>query len=97
MTIINIFCFLEGEGDNGGNDVEAVSVDGAWSLWNSWVSGNCPVTCCMGNPLQSRLRRCDSPTPEGTGADCPGLHYELRTAPDTERCGSVDNQCPSMF
>lgn len=82
------------EGDeDGGNNNEIVFADGNWSAWNPWVSGNCPVTCCMGNPLQSRTRRCNNPAPAGGGADCPGMHYELRTAPDTERCGSMDNQC----
>ena len=84
-------------GINGITDNNVSPVDGGWSDWDPWVSGNCPVTCCTGVPLQSRIRRCDNPAPAGSGAECPGLHYELRSAPDTERCGSVDNQCPSRF
>ena len=100
FIMYTVLCVPDGEGISDGVGVstnDVAPIDGAWSTWNAWVSGNCPVTCCMGNPLQSRLRRCDSPAPAGTGADCPGLHYALRTAPDSERCGSMDNQCPSRY
>ena len=87
----------EGDEEGSVNTNEVAFADGGWSEWNPWVSGNCPVTCCMGTPLQSRTRRCNNPAPAGGGADCQGLHYALRDAPDTERCGSMDNQCPSMY
>ena len=43
-------------------------VDGRWGPWQKW--GPCSATCNDGT--QTRVRYCDSPTPQGTGLPCSG-------------------------
>ena len=41
-------------------------VNGGWSEWSDWEA--CPVSCGGGN--QTRVRKCDSPTPKVGGKHC---------------------------
>uniref|UniRef100_A0A673J0J1 Thrombospondin-1-like n=1 Tax=Sinocyclocheilus rhinocerous TaxID=307959 RepID=A0A673J0J1_9TELE len=56
--------------------------DGSWSHWSPWSS--CSVTCGAG--VITRIRLCNSPTPQMEGKDCQGEGRQ------TERCEK--SPCP---
>lgn len=60
-----------------------VKQDGNWSHWSPWSS--CSVTC--GSGVITRIRLCNSPTPQLGGQDCQGKGRQ------TEKCEK--SPCPS--
>lgn len=60
-----------------------VKQDGGWSHWSPWSS--CSVTC--GEGVITRIRLCNSPTPQMGGMDCQGEGRQ------TEICRK--SPCPS--
>lgn len=62
-----------------------VKQDGSWSHWSPWSS--CSVTCGVG--VITRIRLCNSPTPQMEGKDCQGEGRQ------TERCEK--SACPSKY
>ncbi|XP_025100019.1 SCO-spondin-like [Pomacea canaliculata] len=57
-------------------------VDGEWGSWLSWSA--CSATCGSGS--QSRMRRCDSPSPNFCGRRCPGPASEMKTCVSERDC-----------
>ncbi|XP_069124618.1 sushi, von Willebrand factor type A, EGF and pentraxin domain-containing protein 1-like [Argopecten irradians] len=51
-----------------GEFCEIAIVDGEWSVWSNWTT--CSTTC--GEGTTSRVRLCNSPTPDNGGKDCQG-------------------------
>ncbi|KAI8516969.1 hypothetical protein Bbelb_055500 [Branchiostoma belcheri] len=79
----SIKCKADGEGGPWALEVYQITdplplVDGSWSEWTSWSI--CEAECGLGN--QSRSRICDSPRPQGSGANCTG-HSEETQGCDT--------------
>ncbi|KAK7106181.1 hypothetical protein V1264_017467 [Littorina saxatilis] len=68
----------QSEGCNSQVSCSPPCVDGNWGSWQSWSS--CSATC--GTGAQSRMRRCDNPSPNFCGQRCPG------TASDQRQCNS---------
>lgn len=62
-----------------------VKQDGKWSHWSPWSS--CSVTC--GSGVITRIRLCNSPTPQMGGKECKGEGRQ------TEKCEK--SPCPSKY
>ena len=60
-------------------------VDGGWSEWQDW--GECSVSCGGGD--QSRLRKCDNPSPLHDGKDC--IEDGSKDS-ETRRCNEIKCQ-----
>ncbi|XP_069110342.1 uncharacterized protein [Argopecten irradians] len=65
---------------------EVAVVDGEWSVWSNWTT--CSTTC--GEGTTSRVRLCNSPTPDNGGRDCPGDAIEYDTC-ILENCTACTN------
>ncbi|XP_048241736.1 SCO-spondin-like [Haliotis rufescens] len=61
-------------------------VDGGFSEWGMWTSGQCSVTCGDGMTTDTRRRTCTSPLPQNGGQPCSGPTSETRTTPCTMTC-----------
>ncbi|XP_071104633.1 A disintegrin and metalloproteinase with thrombospondin motifs adt-1-like isoform X1 [Haliotis cracherodii] len=61
-------------------------VDGGFSVWGMWTSGQCSVTCGDGMTTDTRRRTCTSPSPQNGGQPCSGPTSETRTTPCTMTC-----------
>ncbi|XP_062714042.1 semaphorin-5A [Aedes albopictus] len=64
-------------------------IDGGWGPWGVW--GECSAPC--GGGYRIRRRKCDDPTPQNGGMECPGCHldYEVcntHQCPDVKRTGA---------
>ncbi|XP_053322587.1 SCO-spondin-like [Spea bombifrons] len=55
-------------------------LDGGWGPWSPWTS--CSQTC--GKGIQTRSRKCDSPTPQNGGRDCQAEGQQQRDCQDVE-------------
>ncbi|XP_052765595.1 angiopoietin-2-like [Mya arenaria] len=70
-------------------------VGGGWSDWESW--GSCSVAC--GEGFQTRVRRCDNPTPSSHGRYCHGDAKEWRMCDGAQTkvtdCLDIYRKCPS--
>lgn len=62
------------------------SVDGGWSIWDSWET--CNGTCGRGE--QSRRRYCNNPLPQHGGLLCGGDEYVNRSCTLSYCAGKYD-------
>ncbi|XP_069125648.1 sushi, von Willebrand factor type A, EGF and pentraxin domain-containing protein 1-like [Argopecten irradians] len=65
---------------------EVAVVDGEWSVWSNWTT--CSTTC--GEGTTSRVRLCNSPTPDNGGKNCQGDAIEYDTC-ILENCTACTN------
>ncbi|XP_060063503.1 uncharacterized protein LOC132543962 [Ylistrum balloti] len=65
---------------------EIAVVDGKWSTWSNWST--CSTTC--GEGIMTRIRLCNSPTPDNGGKDCPGDTFDQDTCM-LEQCTACTN------
>ncbi|XP_067654600.1 SCO-spondin-like isoform X2 [Haliotis asinina] len=63
-----------------------VPVDGGFSEWGTWTSGQCSVSCGNGLTTDTRNRTCTNPVPQNGGQHCSGPTAETRTSPCNRTC-----------
>lgn len=61
-----------------------IKVDGEWGEWGNWSS--CSLTC--GNGTMTRMRYCNSPSPDNGGSFCIGNNTEYENCMDEECLGT---------
>ena len=71
------------------NCINATTVDGGWGTWTSFTT--CSHSCSGG--LQSRVRKCDSPSPANGGRLCFGDGVETQAC-NTAACPCQGTNCP---
>lgn len=62
-------------------NTQECAVDGGWSFWYDW--SECSKSC--GGGTQTRIRKCNNPSPTAGGADCVGSDSETRSC-NTHQC-----------
>ncbi|XP_069118476.1 uncharacterized protein [Argopecten irradians] len=67
------FCTVHGSFGHTSQLHVSCNMHGGWSSWESWSA--CSVTCESG--LKRRERKCNNPTPVGSGSDCAGQDHEI--------------------
>ena len=67
----------------------STTVDGGWGTWTSFTT--CSHSC--GGGLQSRVRKCDSPSPANGGRLCYGDGVETQAC-NTAACPCQGSNCP---
>ncbi|XP_052278788.1 SCO-spondin-like isoform X3 [Dreissena polymorpha] len=65
-------------------------VSGAWGQWEDWLVCNC-------NSTQTRVRKCDSPAPLGSGLQCLGSTRETVSCSDKPTTCPVDGHWGSWY
>ncbi|XP_046543901.1 coadhesin-like isoform X18 [Haliotis rubra] len=63
-----------------------VPVDGGFSEWATWTSGQCSVSCGNGLTTDTRNRTCTNPVPQNGGQHCSGPTTDTRTSPCNRTC-----------
>lgn len=65
--------------------INGCKIDGGWGNWSNWSV--CPA-CRNENeiPMQTKVRKCDSPSPQNGGFDCEGIDKEQRQCEEIEYC-----------
>ncbi|XP_046559707.1 SCO-spondin-like isoform X16 [Haliotis rubra] len=63
-----------------------VTINGGYSQWSTWSTGQCSVPCGDGVKTDTRTRSCTEPTPQNGGLPCSGPSAENRTAPCNVAC-----------
>ncbi|XP_067656115.1 SCO-spondin-like [Haliotis asinina] len=56
-----------------------VTINGGYSEWSAWSTGQCSVPCGDGMKTDTRTRSCTDPTPQNGGLPCSGPSTENRT------------------